>query len=259
MVYIIFGTLTTWLFIQSSDTPPLWLSVLCIAGGSSVFFFPKHVYRVFYAVMCLLLIWGTIGRIEYPALWQMALSTGIFLGLTVEYVGKVINSNRRLTLSTHILSSIPDQNPSPVFRISFDGHILYANPAGKKHLNCLLTQQQDIDQEAGRNTDWDTDPDTDDEKSTHLTIPAIWQATLTETIQSHASTKISYQCRTQTLYFDANFVPVHEHEYIIVFVNETTELKRNEVQLREIISNVPLMFFMLDHEGNFTLSEGKGL
>jgi PAS domain S-box-containing protein len=105
-----------------------------------------------------------------------------------------------------ILSRFPDENPSPVLRVSPEGIIQYANPASEP----LLTA-------------WNT--------ATGKTLPDDFRMEVTGTFRSGRSNEIEFECSDQVYSFILN--PLIQAGYVNVYGRNITERKRSEEALRE--------------------------
>jgi len=105
-----------------------------------------------------------------------------------------------------VLSSVPRENPNPVFRMSKEGTILYSNPAG---LIILAEWERQIGQVA----------------------PDQWCQLIHEALNSGVKREFEETYRDKT--FSFVFAPVTDAGYVTIHGQDVTERKKVEESLRE--------------------------
>jgi PAS domain S-box-containing protein len=102
------------------------------------------------------------------------------------------------------LSRFPEEDPSPILRVSCEGRVLYANAAGRQ----LLEQ-------------WNTSLDNE--------LPEAWKEQITIAYQQDRklSVDISFQERVYSLLI----VPIRQARYVNLYGSDVTQIKHNEAAL----------------------------
>ncbi len=153
----------------------------------------------------------------------------------MKILSKFINSstNHQAARRQKALTRISDENPEPVFRVSWAGLILYANPAGLAHLKQFKPEHPNH-------------------------APLIWQAILNEIFQKREKIRFEYVYTETGHAYSASFVPLFDDGYINVYVMEITALRQAEAQLRQqqtfvqsILDTTPNFVTVNDHEGKY--------
>lgn len=124
------------------------------------------------------------------------------------------------------LARFPSENPSPVFRISNDGILLYANEASAALLKKFSLVV------GGK-------------------VPENWLSATTETLRTGQKQELGIECLGQVYIFTV--APTTEGSYVNFYGLDITERKKAEEALRAreqeldaIVENLPLMLFVKD-------------
>ena len=239
-ITIILIFLVTWAYVLLGFPVATWHILILLPIAIAAILFEQRTYLMVAAVSLFAAFWIFVSR-PYEDL-LLDFSAPFFTALLLSVAAyHIIRRRHQLTIKLEQLSSIPEEAPEPIFRVDYDGRILYRNPAGNRHLLLLDAQ--------GKGS-----------------APSIWGETLVAIEKSGKIKRLEYQSTDKSRSFFATFVPVVSKGYINVFVAETTEQKRVEEELRTqqefidiVLQNAPITLNVLDAEGVFTLSEGTGL
>jgi diguanylate cyclase (GGDEF)-like protein/PAS domain S-box-containing protein len=129
---------------------------------------------------------------------RVAVEGRVFLQLIARDISERHEAEQRI----RSLARFPEENPSPIIRVSMDGPVIYANPAART----LLSQQ------GGK-----------------LYIPEAWRAAVDKAIEEGAPRTIELAHRGQE--FLVAVTPVPAAGYANVYASDITDRKRAEASL----------------------------
>jgi PAS domain S-box-containing protein len=127
-------------------------------------------------------------------------------------VGGIVIFSEDITERQQLLEKIesaarfPDENPSPVLRISSDGKLLYANRSSAALLKSLCWKPGE-------------------------TVPSDWRQNALQTFRSGSSKEMEVTC--EDVVYSLLLVPVGDLGYVNIYGRDITERKRVEGALRE--------------------------
>ncbi len=105
------------------------------------------------------------------------------------------------------LAKFPDQNPSPVLRISANGLVIYTNKASSPLLKAWQCQQGEL-------------------------VPAKWKKCVRDTLSSNKTQRAEVVCGRRV--FSLVFAPIVESEYVNVYAHDVTDRQRARKELDKI-------------------------
>ncbi len=136
------------------------------------------------------------------------------------------------TKEVELISRFPNENPNPVFRISFDGFLLYSNSSSEEIIHSIA------------------------QKKTHGYLGREWKraARLAQIKKKSFSIEIEAEKRV----FLLNICPIFEANYINVYGTDITRLREAEKiadesqrQFEQIVQNASDIIFRTDQSGMF--------
>jgi PAS domain S-box-containing protein len=105
------------------------------------------------------------------------------------------------------LSRFPAENPNPILRISYDGHIVYANNASAPLLSTW-------ERERGQN------------------LPDDWRGQTSAVLETGLPKEVEINCQGRV--FSCILAPVLEERYVNIFGRDITERKRAEEEVQKL-------------------------
>ncbi|MES0489222.1 MAG: GGDEF domain-containing protein [Leptospirales bacterium] len=162
----------------------------------------------FISIFCIgLTILGYILSPIGGLLW-MVLSNRLLAILAISITGYLGIRLKNSEMETRKIADMPSENPNPVFRISYDNKILYANQSACNLFGCKNSE------------------------GSITALPIQWEETLNKVVHKGESEDVEYIWAGKILSF--HFTNVHDRNYINIYGTDISALKKTEQKLKNL-------------------------
>jgi PAS domain S-box-containing protein len=139
------------------------------------------------------------------------------------------------TKEIELISRFPDENPNPVFRISFDGFLLYSNGSSEEIIQSIA------------------------QRNSHGFLGREWKRAAR--LAKIKKKEFTIEIKADNRFFLLNVCPIFDAQYINVYGTDITRLREAEKiadesqkQFEQIVQNASDIIFRADQEGKFTFT-----